>query len=382
MIHLHTGLPGAGKTLCTIVEVEKRAQAEKRTVYYNGIAELKLGWVELEDATEWHKLPPNSIIVIDEAQRVFRPRHTSAKVPDHVEALETHRHRGHDLYVITQHPKLLDSNIRRLVGVHVHFVRAFGSNAVTRHEWGEVKDDPSSREDSQRTLVPYDKSAFDLYKSAEVHTHKIRLPRRVFVLAIFPLLAVGLGWFIVKWFANPPTSLANLSPASSSSSPAKSSGAPSQGPASGRERAPSTDPAQSAMDYVGARTPRVPGLAHTAPVYDAVTQPVHAPYPAVCISSATRCKCYTEQATPLDMADALCRQLAASGYFREFEPASKQQREQATRAAPAAPTLDSPPPPAPVQAVELPAADQAAPRPRVRRDRPSTSPLQNNVPLV
>ncbi len=32
--------------------------------------------------------------MIDEAQRVFRPRPAGSKVPDYIQELETHRHKG------------------------------------------------------------------------------------------------------------------------------------------------------------------------------------------------------------------------------------------------------------------------------------------------
>ena len=136
MLYLRTGLPGTGKTLFALADVKEWADKDKRPVYYSGIKDLKVpGWIELEDATKWPDLPANAIIIIDEAQRVFRPRHTSSAVPEHVAALETHRHKGVDLVLITQHPKLLDSNVRRLVGVHRHYVRVFGALCLALGAW-------------------------------------------------------------------------------------------------------------------------------------------------------------------------------------------------------------------------------------------------------
>ena len=310
MIHLHTGLPGAGKTLCTLVEVQKRAEKEKRPVFYSGVADLKLPWTEMEKAEAWHTLPDGSIVVVDEAQRAFRPRHTGSAVPEHVAKLETHRHRGFDIYIITQHPKLIDANVRRLVGVHVHFVRAFGAKAVTRHEWGEVQEDPQSRDDSQRQLVPYPKEAFAWYRSAEVHTHKVRLPGRVWLLVAVPLLVGVLGW--VAW-----SSMVRFA-----ETDRITKGAGIEGAGQG-SIAPARRQKISATEWLVDRTPRIPGLAHTAPVYDAVTTPAEAPYPAVCMASASKCRCYSQQATRLEMSDELCRRLAERGFFREWRDESQ-----------------------------------------------------------
>ena len=139
MISLITGQPGAGKTLYALNFVKTRAEKENRPVYYSGISDLKLPWLELDKGEDWHGVPEGSIVVIDECQRVFRPRVNGAAVPEHVSKLETHRHSGIDLVLITQHPMLADNNVRRLVGQHFHVVRAFGTKKATVHEWGEVK---------------------------------------------------------------------------------------------------------------------------------------------------------------------------------------------------------------------------------------------------
>lgn len=78
------------------------------------------------------------------------------------------------------------------------------------------------------------------------------------------------------------------------------------------------DPGKARLEWLVERDPRVAGLAYTAPVYDKVTQVTDAPYPAVCISTATRCVCYSQQGTRLDVADALCRQFAARGFFKDW----------------------------------------------------------------
>ena len=95
MITLITGLPGSGKTLFTIADVMPMAEKENRQVYYSGIAECTVpGWIELENGEDWYNCPDGSIVIIDECQRVFRPRATGAHVPKYVSRFETHRHQG------------------------------------------------------------------------------------------------------------------------------------------------------------------------------------------------------------------------------------------------------------------------------------------------
>lgn len=298
MITLITGQPGAGKTLYTVSRIRAEVERDGRQVYYSGIADLKLPWVELEDATEWHTLPAGAVVVIDEAQRVFRPRGNGATVPLYVSALETHRHQGIDLYIITQHPMLVDTNVRRLVGRHLHVVRRFGTKSATVHEWGEVKTEcDKSRSDSLRHAFSYPVEAFAVYKSAEVHTHKARIPARLWLFFVLPVLIFVLGYLAVRMLS------------SRSSSPV----VPMPGAAS--LVTASASPVLSSAEYFSRLEPRVVGLPHTAPVYDQVTEPRLAPHPAACISGGGRCSCYTDQATRIDVPHDLCSQIVERGYF-------------------------------------------------------------------
>jgi hypothetical protein len=303
VITLITGQPGAGKTLFSLQFVRELAAKDGRQVFYSGIKDLKIAWLELEKPEEWYVVPKGSIVVIDEAQRIFRPRGAGAVVPRHVSELETHRHQGIDVFIITQHPMLVDTNVRRLVGRHFHVVRSFGLKRATVHEWNAVKEQcDKSREDSVRHEWSYPEDVFALYHSAEVHTHKARVPARVFVLLALPILLVGLVWVVAKWWEK-----------SGSVRPEKSAAA--KPPATAPEAVRARSGKLSAAEWVAEYQPRVEGLAYTAPVYDEVTKPVRAPYPAACLASKARCGCYTDQGTRLDMPDTLCRQIVERGFY-------------------------------------------------------------------
>lgn len=303
MITLITGQPGAGKTLFTLQYVQDLAAKDGRQVFYSGIKDLKLSWLELEKPEEWFEVPQGAIVVIDEAQRIFRPRGAGAQVPRHVSELETHRHQGIDLFIVTQHPMLVDTNVRRLVGRHFHVVRSFGLKRATVHEWNAVKEQcDKSREDSVRHEWSYPQDVFALYHSAEVHTHKARLPARVFVLGALPVLLAGLVWVVAKWWEK-----------SGSIQPQKSPAAKAETKAPEPVRTASGK--LSAAEWVAEHRPRIEGLAYTAPVYDDVTKPVRAPYPAACLASKARCGCYSDQGTRLDMPEALCRQIVERGFY-------------------------------------------------------------------
>lgn len=138
---------------------------------------------------ESHK---GALLVIDEAQRHFRPRPSGSVVPDHVAALEVHRHQGLDIWLVTQRPGLIDSNVRSLVGRHI----ALRSTSLGRYkyEWPEVGDIESkmSRDTAARSRYKLPKHVFGLYKSAEVHTmQKHTMPTAAKALFLLvPLLGV------------------------------------------------------------------------------------------------------------------------------------------------------------------------------------------------
>lgn len=360
MIEQVTGLPGAGKTLITLTRVKALAEKENRPVYYNGITDLKLPWIELDKGEDWHKVPPGSIVVIDEAQRVFRPRGTGSHVPEHVAKLETHRHLGIDLFLITQHPMLLDTNVRRLVGRHMHTVRAFGAKFATLHEWPQVKENcDKSRADSIEHKWFYPAKAFDWYKSAELHTHKRRFPARLLVLLMVPLVLAAAIYGFYRWQTGTESRTKDAIK--------KSTGIDAKGPPPGLNT--------PKVDYVESFAPRVAGLAYTAPVYDEVTKPVRAPYPAACVDLPSKgCRCYTQQATRLDVPISLCKQIVATGFFMAWEEEKTETRQERRQEPSQAAAVASDHP-----GVFLPAPERAtlSPSPKPDGGGPTTNPRLN-----
>lgn len=338
MIVLITGLPGAGKTLYALNWVKAKAEKEGRPVYYSGISDLNLPWTEV-DPQHWMGVPPSSIVVIDECQRVFRPRMHGTGVPPYVSELETHRHKGIDIVLITQHPMLVDSNVRRLCGLHFHSVRKFGMNASTLHEWASVKENcDKNREGSTRHDFKYPKASFAWYKSAEVHTHKARIPARVLVLIAVLLGLTFLAWWMyARWqdrIAGTPDSTAEpaaSAPAFELLKPRPAGGSNTAAPLTREE-------------WLKQQEPRVKGLAFTAPVFDTVTQPVRAPYPAACVQSQSKgCRCYSQQGTRLEVPKELCEGISEGGFFVSWNDGMQGavQSAQGHQSAPDAPPVRS-----------------------------------------
>ncbi len=144
---------------------------------------LNLHFTHFDDPNSWYLLPKRSVILVDECQQFFPPRKVGASVPRAIGELETHRHGGYDLHFITQDRTLCDANLRKLVGTHVHYFNAFGGNKVTRKQAAKCFD-PNDYHDSKiatKKLIARDKKLYGVYWSAEIHTHKFKLPPAAFI---------------------------------------------------------------------------------------------------------------------------------------------------------------------------------------------------------
>jgi hypothetical protein len=151
------------------------------------IKRFNLHFTHFPQAALWFELPRNSVIFVDECQQTFPPRPVGARVPMHCSEFETHRHKGYDVFLVTQDAKLLDNHVRRLAGVHIHFFRPF-SGPIVKRIWSDKVIDPDDyfqKKASQIKTVPRDKKYYGLYWSADVHTHKFKVPTKL--LLIFPV---------------------------------------------------------------------------------------------------------------------------------------------------------------------------------------------------
>ena len=221
MIYLYTGKPGAGKTLCALVDFVAmlRKEDDVRPAYVCGVDGLKTDHPDLEGldiqvlerAEDWPTLPDGSLVFIDEVQRFLRPRRSGGAIAEYQAGLETHRHRGMDFFFTTQGVHLLDGQVHPLVDRHVHLHRGSHREGCWRYEWAEAKRSPrgETAKDSAEVAKrqPFNKKAYDWYTSAEVHTHKRRIPWRLLRVVSIPILLISfMIWnasssqFVRSWF--------------------------------------------------------------------------------------------------------------------------------------------------------------------------------------
>lgn len=340
MLTLITGLPGNGKTLFALSWVKEKAEKENRPVFYHNIKDLALPWSPI-DPEKWFDAPPGSIIFIDEAQQVFPNKPNGATRPEHYEKIAVHRHNGLDIVVVTQHPGLIDTFLRHLVGQHFHVRRKFGMESATIYEWDKVNPQPQNPA-QQKVAIPmkwkYPKLAYTWYKSAEVHTVKRRIPAKVFLALGFVGLVIGAAMFFMRKFDKPVAELTPVVATNAQGVPVDSVAVHSSRPGVSGPDAP-FDAVADAREYVAMNTPRVEGLPHTAPRYDQITAAVRAPIPAACVQIGTvrsekgiRCKCYSQQGTPMDVQYNMCIHMAQNGWFKDFDEDGRAKGQDARQA--------------------------------------------------
>lgn len=314
MLTLVTGAPGAGKTLWTMREVEKLRRETQRPVYYNGISGVTLAeWKELsdEEARHSHALPQGAIIVVDEVYRLWPQSKPGNALPQDVELFATHRHRGHDFFLLVQDRQRLHHFIRGLVGRHVHFERQFGLNRSRGYEWQKLGDpkDNWSKKDAAGFEFIFPRDVFAWYKSADLHTVKKRLPWER--LALIPLLCsviAGLLWHTASRFTAPETT--DLDSSTETTNPVESY---------------HHDPASEGIQWASQWEERVKGQPHSASFYDPTLKPAAMPKISGCLELITEnrysCKCNTQQGTIISTLTVReCRFYLANGWFDPTKP--------------------------------------------------------------
>lgn len=348
MLVIRTGLMGNGKTINTIKEVDAKACAENRPVYYHNVTglkpeKLKASWFEFEDPHKWFELPQDAIIVVDEAQGWFGVRDPRKEVPLHLSRFEIMRKSGHEVHLITQDPRFLDVHARRLCNAHIHYWRIFGTNKVSRYELPRIKDDVekfSQDRDASRQIITLDKKFFDVYSSANANHHfKFKPPRK---LIFFGLALVALVYLLFRLYTriNGEDAPAQVKPEASSVGSVVGQASEALG-AGMRPAAQSVDLTPEA--YVKARTPRVSDIPSSAPIYDDLTRAQS--YPRLsCMSSTDQaflskpgtadrmilgrgpggqligCQCYTQQGSRYPTGLDYCLNVTANGYFDPARP--------------------------------------------------------------
>ncbi len=289
MITIITAVPGSGKTLYCIGLIVKAIE-EGRPVYSN-IEGLQVPKCH-PAPDDWRDTPEGSLVIYDEAQQPHlypSTAHRGEVKDDRLKQMEVHRHTGHDLFFVSQSQSFLHHHIRKLAGEHIHFYRAFGSKTVTKYTWQHCVDSPNDRSEQARADAfpwKFPKEHFGLYKSATIHTHKFKMPKKL--AALVGLIVVAASFTLYNLFTTEDSYLMG------------NKGQHSEPESSLAEKA-----ASSALGGAGSAATTSPSRPATTSVYDwSETVPV-TPV-AGCISSVDKCQCFNDAGLTLKMSHAQC----------------------------------------------------------------------------
>lgn len=275
MITFISGAPGTGKTACLIDLLLDHTK--DRALFACNVEGLLLDHVELKDPFNWMtEVPDGALVVIDEVQRFWRTGGSGSSLPASIAALETHRHRGLDFYILSQGPNLIHANVRALVGRHIH-LRNVGILGRHWYEWPECCDTVRTSWKTAPIKHSYKlpKRAFQYYKSASMHVKPVfGFPRALIIASLAIAGCLFLGWnFYKSVFAKKPV----ISPSSSAESSLSSTSVPSA-------------PVQ--IDERVSFIPLIKGRPWTAPAYEHLRVVVSMPNitSAICVNDD--CKCF------------------------------------------------------------------------------------------
>lgn len=354
MLTLRTGTPGAGKTLNTIKDIDeeygvdpKNPDKKVRDIYYYNIPELdndklKANWIPFDNPEEWYTYPDGAMFVIDEAQEIF-PNDGKKDRPLKISKMERHRHQGHDIVLITQHPTLISPHVRKLVGKHIHINRPFGGYRLSKFIYEFCVDEPQRSANfalAQRFKIKLDKKYFGVYKSAVEHTHKFKMPKQyltliIAIIAVIILTTLGIRSLISMTSDNNDDNQKAVQKAVSNdlNMPTKSEYSRVLGGDLGK-----SETVKTVEQYIYENTPRVKDVPSSAPRYDEINKPVIMPKPNCYLSmdedivikaakeneelgyskpdkSSYVCRCYTQQATKMNISINACYNYVMNGYF-------------------------------------------------------------------
>lgn len=206
MITLVTGVPGAGKTLYAVSKIVDNLKSDlPRPIFtnvdgldYDRLKCFPLSEAQIYDLKQFSGM--SAIVIIDECQRFYPPRPSGSKVPEYISYFNVHRHDGLDVILISQGPKLIDKQLRDVVGEHIHFTRPFNMRKNFMYRWTGCNDDPEpskSESNAVRTSKALNKDLFKYYHSTVENTHSSSFPiRKLIIFGTLIFFAISMFVFV------------------------------------------------------------------------------------------------------------------------------------------------------------------------------------------
>jgi zona occludens toxin len=240
-LKLVTAPPGTGKTLLLIKMIFEYLKQGRRV--YSNIDQLKIEEVlPLPHNADWRDYPDGSVIIYDEAQehaafssddlidfpefieseqfqnenitaynarirkekkdydRMYK-RHVES-IKDIARGFQTHRHFGFDIILATQDQSFLNNLAKKCVGEHYHLTRPFGLRGNMIFFWRRLVSNPDSRAEKSscewKKHINFNKNYFHLYRSANVHTHKSKIPLKYILFLIIMVILICIPFYLIS----------------------------------------------------------------------------------------------------------------------------------------------------------------------------------------
>ena len=310
-IVLVTGKPRIGKT-AFVVEMLMFDDYYKGRKLISNINGLEIphhkppeghSWEDLNVWLEW-KENIGSVVVFDEVQNLFPARPAGSKMPDKVAWLNVHGHSAIDLILITQSPKIIDINLREVVGKHIH-IAANKMGGLTRLEWNEVALNPTAQaKNALSSSHKIREEVFQYYKSAEAHTGHGHVKSRWYYVIIAMLIFIpfifGLVGFMGYRMYQGYKVKAGMVAENSDNQRASSSPATLTGNIENLKQNDIPQVNQGADLNPDMFVPTLAERPESKPLYNSVRQVKQYERIAACIKGGkTGCTCYSDQATKL-----------------------------------------------------------------------------------
>ncbi|MEE7546143.1 zonular occludens toxin family protein [Xanthomonas sp. Kuri4-1] len=342
MIYWYTGQPGHGKTLHAIDHaIDFRDQG--RLVYVCNVrgfkhADARMLEMTPEQFIDWpNSLPDGSVVLVDEAYEhgMLPKRRPGSMVPNHVEQLAKHRHRGLDFIFVSQSPdRQCDDFAQDLIERHIHVRRRFGLPFAHLRTFDRYEKNPEKGHPLILKRVKLPKRPMGLYESTVMDTSERNIPW-YYPTAVALLIAIIWGaWHMVNRVHDQLSGkqeVVGIAPGR----PGAENGAAAKVVAEGPTVAPATT---RNGDYVAWMTPRIPGQPWTAPAYDGLNVPSNVPPRLFCMEGGSgqdaqgrareaSCSCITDQGTAYELEAARCRIVARRGQYEPFLDVSQREAQ-------------------------------------------------------
>jgi hypothetical protein len=205
MLFLITGTVGTGKTAYAVTRILEYRKKEPARQIYTNIDGINIPDVIFIEHNDYEQFDDGSIFFFDEAQQFlnFKASH-EAKDDKITQSLQVSRHRGFDIYFITQHPSFLSKWVTCLINEHYHLVNSMGLKASTLYRFTGVKGSLVNLDVLKNTAldvnrISFDNSVFSKYKSATVHTKKFIMPKKLKFYIFLVFLLFGCFFYLLYY---------------------------------------------------------------------------------------------------------------------------------------------------------------------------------------